>query len=213
MKKLVERLLSVKVNQWQIFTDLIGLMTVFSGILYIGGYLYLKSYFERFFLDLSLINTDLTYCITTFIVKVVVRAIPPFLIALSTAILFAVLFYIFRNILKPWSGYFWLCTSFVVLFLLVSVIAKKAGADDAGRDWREKTSTLPNVYFVLVEQHGMDDDIVEAGDKSRYRIVYENDKTLFLFSPQKEPPTSDFPVLVIPKSKIVFFKKIAYQFD
>lgn len=190
-----------KIDQWQLFTDLIGLVAIFSGILYFGGFVYIKSYFDKFFMNPAIINSNIAFFITAFIDEVVFKNVITLLIAMFIILIFVALFYLARNIFPSWSGFISLCFSFLILFFLSTVFAKRIGEQNAERDWFSERSHLPRVTLLL-EEKSFETEFVEMAARSELRLIYEGREFVYLFKPRRRNDQSDLPVYVIPKVSI-----------
>ena len=189
-----------EINQWQLFTDLVSILSIFAGILYIGGYMYLESYYEKFFINLNVINWDVTFCITAFISLLITKAK---FASFSIAIAFALLFHFARNISKPFLGYILLIIILIGIFYKATSFAIMSGKDNAGRDWNTSTSLLPIAEIIMEELPIFGNPVIDNGFRDfKFRLLYENDINIYLIETRKENDKSDLPIFIIPKSKV-----------
>jgi len=202
MSDTIKSFVNSKINQWQLFTDLISLIAIFSAILYIGGYVFIKSYFEKFFMTPDIIKSDVTFYITTFVDQVILKNILSSLIVFLLILTFATFFYLSRNLLKSWWGYISLCIWLVLLFFLTTIFAKQVGYKNANRDWYEERSYLPKVSFIL-EDAGFDVRLLQMGAQSQLRLLYEGEQFYYFFKPRTYGDQSDLPIYVVPKNYVL----------
>lgn len=193
-------------SHWVIFSDLLGLAALFTGIFYVSGYVYTKAYYSQFYLSLDSIEWSLTSCIITFIDQVILMDNWHLFSAIFLALIFAGGFYLARRSLSARYGYSLLCILTVALFAVSTNASSRASKKAATRDWNSDKSNLPRVSAKVMNPDLLDQPLAIAMQRKSLRLIYESKEYLYLVRTESSLQASDLPVYVFPKSKLIMFE-------
>lgn len=192
-------------SHWALFSDLISLTAIFSGIFYVGGYIYIKSYYKEFYLSLDAIEWTLTSCIINFIDQVILYDNWHLFSTIFTALFFAAFFYFSRRSKSTIIGYSLLCILVIVIFSVATNSASKTAKKSAARDWNSQHTKLPRILAKPSKPELLDADLSKALQKRSLRLLYESKNYLYLVRTETIKG-SDLPVYVFPKSNLIMFE-------
>jgi hypothetical protein len=193
-------------NQWVLFSDLLGLTALFTAIFYMSGYVYIKVYYNQFYLSLDAIEWNLTSCMVTFIDQVILKNNWYRFTSIFLVLLFAGGFYVSRRLKSSLAGYSLLCILTVILFAISTLASSHAAHRAVSRDWNSRDSTLPRILVKPTDTELLDRPLAIELQRKSLRLLYESEEYLYLVRTESSPQGSDLPVYVFPKSQLIMFE-------
>jgi hypothetical protein len=202
------KIFTTKTGSWEVFSDLVALGGIFSCVVYLGGHLYLRTYFSHFSSILALRNWNFSDAAISFLNNIVLAS--PWITILTIVLLtvLAFLFYVSRVAFPSWLGYIVLCVSLLLLLIFSLIISKKYADINAEKDWILGETTLPSVSLDHFSTDNLDTQLREQLNKGTLLLLTEADNLVFLIEPYQRngTRTSASAVYIIKASDIVDLK-------
>ena len=205
IRETINSIISKKVNQWQVFSNLLSVLSSSSILMFVSGYLYEKAYFKAFFIDADRFDHSISYYLSVCLDEVILHSIFTFIIVTGLFGILIVLFYIATNSNKAWSGYGMLCLLLLFMFALSVFAGNIRGKSDAQRDWSTETSHLPSVRFSFDNPEKFDTELIRLGERSGARLLHETEEYIYVIETRQLGDQSDLPVHLLHRKEITSF--------